>query len=433
MGPPASRSRTEKEAAFTDDHAARAEAAPGSRRPPRSQQQPGQRQLREAESRTITILSSQIGVSLSLKLALGDGHCFFRALAWVVHGDEKLWHRIKARIVERMRSPEFAARNHQRCCYASVEAWQERVTNLELQGASSDFWAGEPEIAAAEEVLDVPIHVYQKLGGGDELRRIRGEESRPPGMEDRPTIRLRYTLIDRPGGKRVGHYDALVDRDVGSARYDSGTTLMSEYRRRSHAAEAEAARALAIRRQEEDRAAGEAAVALVRAHLAGGAHRPSAAAAAVSARPTEGSPRKRRRMTADGASRRARGAATSTTEKSAATARTTRAATQRKTTATTTVGAAAAATEAVAAAATDGTATATAGSAGSTTATAERGDGTTAMSPVATMTGAREAAGTGASTATPVRRKKKRKQRPGSKKKKQSGKQSAKFRQRAWQ
>ena len=316
----------------------------------------------------------------------------FRALAWVVHGDEKLWQDIKARIVERMRSPEFAVRNHQRCGYASVEAWQERVTNLELQGASSDFWAGEPEIAAAEEVLDVPIHVYQKLGGGDELRRIRGEESRPPGMEDRPTIRLRYTLIDRPGGKRVGHYDALVDRDVDSARYASGTTLMSEYRRRSHAAEAEAARALAIRRQEEDRAAGEAAVALVRAHLAGGAHRPSAAAA-DSARPTEGSPRKRRRMTADGASRRARGAATSTTEESAATAGTTRAVTQRTTTATTTVGAAAAATEAVAAAAPDGAATAAAGSAGSTTATAERGDGTTAMPPVATISGAREAAG----------------------------------------
>ena len=392
MGPPASRSRTEREAARTDAHAARAEAAPWSRRPLRSQQQPGQRQLQEAESRTITILSSQIDVRLILKLALGDGHCFFRALAWVVHGDEKLWQDIKARIVERMRSPEFAARNHQRCSYASVEAWQERVTNLELQGASSDFWAGEPEIAAAEEVLDVPIHVYQTLGGGDELGRIRGEESRPPGMEDRPTIRLRYTLIDRPGGKRVGHYDALVDRDVGSARYDSGTTLMSEYRRRSHAAEAEAARALAIRRQEEDRAAGEAAVALVRAHLAGGAHRPSAAAAAVSASPTEGSPRKRRRMTADGASRRARGAATSTTEKPAATAGTTRAVTQRTTTATTAVGAAAAATEAVAAAATDGTATAAAGSAGSTTATAERGDGTAAMPPVATMREAREAA-----------------------------------------
>ena len=145
---------------------------------------------------------------------------------------------------------------------------------------------------------------------------------------------------------------------------------MSEHRRRSHAAEAEAARALEIRRQE-DWADGGTAVAQMMAHLARGAHRPSAAAAVDSARSAELSPLKRRRLTAEGATRRAREAATTTTEEAAAAAGPTRAVTQRTTTATTAVGAAAAATEAVAAAATDGTATATAGSAGSTTATAE--------------------------------------------------------------
>ena len=89
--------------------------------------------------------------------------------------NEKLWRGIKARIVKRMRSPEYATRNHQRSGCESVEAWQEDVTDLERQGDLSDFWAGEPEIAAAEEVLDVLIHVYQTLGeeaswGGSEGR-----------------------------------------------------------------------------------------------------------------------------------------------------------------------------------------------------------------------------------------------------------------------
>jgi hypothetical protein len=75
---------------------------------------------------------------------------------------------------------------------------------------------------------------------------------------------------------------------------------MCEHRRRSHAAEAEATRALEIRRQE-DWADGGTAVAQMMAHLARGAHRPSAAAAVDSARSAELSPLKRRRLTAGGA------------------------------------------------------------------------------------------------------------------------------------
>ena len=150
----------------------------------------------------------------------------------------------------------------------------------------------------------------------------------------------------------MGHYDALVDCAADTTRYSSRTTIMCEHRRRSHAAEAEAARALEIRRQE-DWADGGTAVAQMMAHLARGAHRPSAAAAVDSARSAELSPLKRRRLTAEGATRRAREAATTTTEEAAAAAGPTRAVTQRTTTARSpAVGAAAAATEAVAAAAT---------------------------------------------------------------------------------
>ena len=151
-------------------------------------------------------LSTSTGVKLTLKLALlGDGHCLFRALAWAVQGNENAWCAVKARIVQHMRTPAYAERNYARiACLESVVAWQTMVTNLAARGDSSDFWPGEFEIAAAEEVFDVFIHVLQASRSNDPRTRIRGDESPPSGMQSRPTIRLLYSQIKRPSGT-VGH------------------------------------------------------------------------------------------------------------------------------------------------------------------------------------------------------------------------------------
>ena len=50
------------------------------------------------------------------------------------------------------------------------------VTALEILGAHSAHWAGEPEIAAAEEVFDVFIYAFQTPRSDDKRTRIRGDE-----------------------------------------------------------------------------------------------------------------------------------------------------------------------------------------------------------------------------------------------------------------
>ena len=132
-------------------------------------------------------------------------------------------------------------------------------------------------------------------------------------MPGRPTIRLLFSRIVRPGGQIVGHYDALIDRTAKVEQYATGSTAIRVYRSEAHDREVRAEHAHNIQLmwesgEDEDDGA-TSAVAQGTAGGAGGASPPYAVAAADAGPAGASQSRKRRReseeATAEAEERRA--------------------------------------------------------------------------------------------------------------------------------
>lgn len=83
----------------------------------------------------------------------GDGNCLFRAIAFQLWEDEKLWYRVRAEVVEYIK----IHRDHFEYFVEDDEPFEDYVTRM----GSPAEWGGNQEVFAAAQLYGIDVSIYQ--------------------------------------------------------------------------------------------------------------------------------------------------------------------------------------------------------------------------------------------------------------------------------